>query len=286
MQLKGRFSRREWMKSAGFLMAAAGTSRCGAPASESLAAEIPIGVQLYCVRRELAVEMDSTLASLAQMGFEGVEFADYFDRSARELRMLLDSNGLKCCGTHILLDDMLGDSLKATVEFNQEIGNEYLIVRWLDEERRSSAETFAQTVGLFNEIADNLEPHGMRVGYHNHDYIFERFNGEMLWNILGNESRSGVVLQLDTGNAAMVGIDVYELLERNEGRTATIHLKPYSAAKPDALIGEDELDWNRIVDLCSKTAGTEWYIIEYEREAYPPLEALKANLESFKEVLA
>jgi len=286
MQLKGTFSRREWLKSAGFVMAVAGASRCSEPASKPPGVKIPIGVQLYCVRRELAVEMESTLASLAEMGFEGVEFADYFGRSAGDLRNLLDSNGLKCCGTHILLDDMLGDSLKATVEFNQEIGNEYLIVRWLDEERRSSAETFAQTIGLFNEIADNLEPHGMRVGYHNHDYIFERFNGEMLWNILGDESRDSVVLQLDTGNASMVGVDVYDLLERNGGRTATIHLKPYSTANPDAFIGDDELDWNRIVDLCSKTAGTEWYIIEYEREASPPLEALKANLESFKEVLA
>jgi sugar phosphate isomerase/epimerase len=230
--------------------------------------------------------MEPTLASLAEIGFEGVEFADYFDRSARELRGLLDENGLRCCGTHILLDDMLGDKLQETVEFNQELGNQYLIVRWLDENRRDSKESFAVTIDLFNEVADNLEPYGMRVGYHNHDYIFESFNGKSLWNTLGDETRSSVVLQLDTGNAAMVGVDVYELLERNVGRAVTIHMKPYSAGNPDAFIGEDDLDWKRIIELCKTKAGTDWYIVEYEKEAYPPLQALKSNLEKFKVFLS
>jgi sugar phosphate isomerase/epimerase len=278
MKLERQFSRRELLKSAGFLMMAGCSSRIER-------GRIPIGVQLYCVREELEVEMEPTLESLAEMGFEGVEFADYFNRSAKELRRLLDNYGLKCCGTHILLDDMLGENLKATAEFNQEIGNQYLIVRWLDENRRNSEEAFAETIGLFNEISENLEPYGMRVGYHNHDYIFDSFNGESLWNILADEAHPSVILQLDTGNASLVGVNVYELLERNAGRTTTIHLKPFSSKNPDAFIGEDELDWQRIIQLCETTAGTEWYIVEYEKEAFPPLEALKANLDRFKALL-
>jgi hypothetical protein len=30
--------------------------------------------------------------------------------------------------------------------------------------------------------------------------------------------------------------------------------------------------------------GIEWYIIEYEREGVPPMESLKANLDSFKKL--
>lgn len=277
------FSRREVLKSGAVLLTAAGAARCGSRSTEQ---KIPIGVQLYCVRRELAQEMEATFASLAAMGYEGVEFADYFGRSAKELKSLLDANGLRCCGTHIMLDDMLGENLKATVEFNREIGNEYLIVRWLDEQRRSSQEAFSETIDLFNRISENLEPHGMRVGYHNHDYIFDSFNGRSLWNTLADESRPNVVLQLDTGNASSVGVDVYELLRRNAGRTATIHLKPFSSQDPDAFIGEDELDWKRIIELCQGTAGTEWYIVEYEQEAFPPLEALRDNLDRFRGLLS
>lgn len=247
--------------------------------------EIPYGVQLYCVRHELEQDMEGTLARLARAGFVGVEFADYFGRSAEQLRALLDQNGLRCCGTHIMLDDMLGDRLQETIEFNRTLGNRYLIVRWLSEERRKDRVSFLETARLLNQIAEKLEPHGMQVGYHNHDYIFETFDGKMLWNILADETESRVVLQLDTGNASSRA-DVIELLRRNRGRTHTIHIKPYSTSDPDAFVGDDELDWETIVRLCQSLAGTEWYIIEYEVEGHPPLEALEANLERFKKIVA
>lgn len=248
--------------------------------------QIPIGVQLYCVRHELADDFDGTMAAVAEIGFEGVEFADYFGRSAKELRKSLDDNGLKCCGTHIVLPDMLGDKLKETVEFNLTLGNPYLIVRWLDQSFRSSPEAFDKTVGLFNEVAENLKPHGLRVGYHNHDYIFERFNGKFLWDILGDGTSKNVILQLDTGNAMVQsGVDVVQLLKRHPGRTATIHIKPYSSEKPDAYLGDDELDWPAIIKLCESSAGTEWYIIEYEVEGIPPLQALEDNYLRFKKLL-
>jgi len=38
--------------------------------------------------------------------------------------------------------------------------------------------------------------------------------------------------------------------------------------------------------VVESTGGLEWYIIEYEGDAFPPLEALKANLERFKRMRA
>ncbi|MCS7309894.1 MAG: sugar phosphate isomerase/epimerase, partial [Armatimonadetes bacterium] len=69
---------------------------------------IPIGVQLYSVRDDCAKDLPGTLAAIAKMGYEGVEFAGYHGYSARDLRKLLDDNGLKCCGTHIGIDTLLG----------------------------------------------------------------------------------------------------------------------------------------------------------------------------------
>jgi len=62
-----------------------------------------------------------TLAAVAQIGYRGVEFAGYHGRSAKELRKLLDDNGLIACGTHTPYESVLGDKLKETVEFNRTI---------------------------------------------------------------------------------------------------------------------------------------------------------------------
>jgi sugar phosphate isomerase/epimerase len=274
----------------GFLVSTAGlivASRASAALSVAAGSRKPVGVQLYCVRRELEKDFEGTMKAVADLGYQGVEFADYFGRTAPQLRKSLDDNGLKSCGTHIMLGDMLGDKLKETIEFNQIIGNPYLIIRWLDEVYRSSPQAFADTVKRIAEISEQLKLHGMRVGYHNHNYIFDRFDGKMLWNILADGTPKGVILQLDTGNASLhEGVDVVELLVRNPGRTGTIHIKPYSSSNPDAYLGSDELNWPRIIELCETTAGVDWYIIEYEVEGIPPLKALGDNLQRFRKMIS
>ena len=63
-----------------------------------------------------------------------------------------------------------------------------------------------------------------------------------------------------------------------------MHVKPFSRKDPNAYLGADELDWPAILKAAEGTGGVKWYIIEYEKEGIPPLEALKANLERFKKL--
>jgi sugar phosphate isomerase/epimerase len=228
--------------------------------------------------------MPGTLDRLAEIGFDGVEFADYFGRSASELRGMLDQRGLLCCGTHVYMEDLEGDQFTGTVDFARTLGAEYLIVRWIPEERRDSRESFAQTVQWFNEIAERLEPHDMRVGYHSHDFIFRTLNDETLWDTLARNTRDDVVLQLDTGPATLMGKDVVELIRRYPGRTATMHVKAYSEARPAAVLGEDQIDWDGVAEAAESVGGIEWYILEYEIEGVPPLDALEASLANFRQI--
>src|SRR4051794_19457759 len=70
-----------------------------------------VGLQLYSVRDDCAKDLPGVLKAVAKMGYTGVEFAGYYGRTAQELREMLDSNGLKCYGTHIGLETLLGDNL-------------------------------------------------------------------------------------------------------------------------------------------------------------------------------
>jgi len=78
-------------------------------------ARIPIALQLYSVRQDCAKDLPGTLAAVAKMGYDGVEFAGYHGRSAAELRKMCDDLGLKVAGTHIGLDTLLGDQINATI---------------------------------------------------------------------------------------------------------------------------------------------------------------------------
>jgi len=97
-----------------------------------------IALQLYSVREDCAKDFEGTLKAVAEMGYEGVEFAGYYERSAENLRAILDNFGLKVAGTHIRIDALLGEELGKTVEFNRVLENKFLIVPSLPAEMLSS----------------------------------------------------------------------------------------------------------------------------------------------------
>jgi sugar phosphate isomerase/epimerase len=245
---------------------------------------VPIGTQLWCVRKQLADDIPGTLKALGAMGYEGVELENAFGKSGSEWKTHLDAAGLKACGFHHTLAELHGDKLAASVEFNKAIGNRNLIIRSLEPAVYKSADLLKKTADAVNEIAGRLKPNQMRVGYHNHTSDFNRIDGEYWWNRFADQTSKDVILQFDTGNASeMQGVTPESFIKRNAGRTVTMHVKPFSKKDPNAYLGKDELDWPAIM-TAAESNGIEWYIIEYEKEGVPPLEALKANLEAFKKL--
>ena len=63
-----------------------------------------VGLQLYSVRDEMQNDLEATLKAVKEMGYDYVETAGYFDRTAEEFRALLDKYGLTCISVHQALD--------------------------------------------------------------------------------------------------------------------------------------------------------------------------------------
>ena len=276
-------SRRAFLKAGAAVAAFTGACPTALLAAESYGGnKIPFGLQLYSVRNECAKDLVGTVTAVAKMGYKGVEFAGYYGRDAKTLRQLLDDVGLKCCGTHIALDTLLGDNLAKTVEFNRTLGNTFLIVPSLPAKYTKTHQGWLDAADSFNEIADKVKGQGMRVGYHNHNIEFKPLEGEVPWDTFFNRTKKEVVIQFDMGNGVAEGGDPLVYLKRKPGRVASVHVKPYSKAKANALIGDDEQNWPEIFRLCETVAGVEWYIIEYEKDAYPPLVSVEKTIQVMK----
>lgn len=247
--------------------------------------KIPVALQLYSVRQESEKDFIKTIQAVAEIGYEGVEFAGYFDLSAKELRKVLDDCGLKVAGTHTGIDTVKGDMLKETIEYNQIIGNDNLIIPWLPENMRESKEAWLKTADMFNKLSVQVKAAGMKIGYHNHEMEFEPMDGEMPWDIFAGATDDAVILQLDTGNAGPKNVDPVMFLKKYPGRTVTVHIKEYSKTNKDAMIGEGDMPWKGIINACRTVAGTEWYIVEEEKDVYPPLKSVKISYNNFMKVL-
>ncbi|OGV63775.1 MAG: hypothetical protein A3K19_05065 [Lentisphaerae bacterium RIFOXYB12_FULL_65_16] len=252
-------------------------------------ARIPIGLELYSVRHDLDKDVYGTLKAVKAMGYEGVEFAGPPKHSAPVLRAILDEVGLVCCGWHVPFDMLKDDKLASTIAYHKIVGNRRLVVPWLPAKTRAEWE---KMVPFFNELADKLAVHDMMTGYHNHNVEFTAVDGATPWDVFFSGTERRVIMQLDTGNAYSGEGEPVTILKKYPGRANSVHLKPFSrtAAKEDRkfgfrpIIGEDELDWAEIFRLSETIGNTDWYVVEYESDAFAPMEAVDRCLKALKKM--
>lgn len=280
-----RITRREWLKSSA-CVGVGWVAGAKSPRHASAApAKIPIGLGLWSVREQCKEDLPAVLAAVAEMGYEGVELAhdDYgFDGPA--WRKLLDANGLKCCGMHTTLPKLEGDKLKGMVEFQQALDNRRLILAAVPKNSLASVENMHQTAKLFDDLAEKLRPHEMKIGYHCHGGDFQPVEGEIPWVVLGRRSCPDVIMQLDVGNCLQGGGDYLAMLKEFPGRGVTIHLKEHGAG-PEGVIGEGLIQWDEVFRICETTAGTQWYIVEDETRKGPAaLDAVRRCLANLRKM--
>jgi sugar phosphate isomerase/epimerase len=251
---------------------------------------IPIGLQLYSVRDVAGKDFDGALKQVAEMGFEGVEFAGYgkYGKDPEGLRKLLDSLKLKAAGTHIGADNFKEDKIKATIAFHKTIGCSFLIVP--GDKRFTQPEPSKEYAEFMTKAAETLKAEGLFTGHHNHTQEFAKADGDKTYfDLFAERTSKDVILQQDMGHTMAAGVDPTAIVKKYPGRIKTTHLKnrPAKASGKKPYIGEDNFDWKAYVTACYEVGGTEWFTLE--QEEYPDgktsMECTKISLDGLKGVL-
>src|ERR1051326_1014590 len=191
-------------------VAAAGAS-LPALAANSASAEpppklqkIPIRLDLYSVRDELARDLPNTLKTVAKQGYEVVEFyAPYFKWKApyaKDVRKQLDDLGLRCYSTHNGFESFsTSDNLAHAIELNQILGARYIVLASAPG-GTNGVDGWKSLCVKLTAAVEKLEPHGLGAGYHNHHAEWAKLeNGQRIMEVIAANTPKQFVLQLDVG---------------------------------------------------------------------------------------
>ncbi|HMH20263.1 MAG TPA: TIM barrel protein [Puia sp.] len=263
-----------------------------------------VGIQLYTVREDMKKDPAGTLKALAAMGYHYVEHANYIDRkfyghSATEFKSLLDSLGLKMLSGHTRMDPKHWDAVKKdftdewkwTVDDAATVGQQFVISPWLDESLRKTYDDMLRYMDVFNKSGELCKKHGMKFGYHNHDFEFSQVlgNKKVFDIILQNTDPELVAQQLDMGNLYNGGAIAIAIVMQYPGRFELMHVKDEIKAASgndkyeSTILGEGIVNTKQVIDLGKKSAGTYQFIIEQESyQGKSPLECSKTDLEIMK----
>jgi sugar phosphate isomerase/epimerase len=250
---------------------------------------IPIGLELYSVRDELKKELMGTVRAVGKMGYEDVEFyAPYYEWTpayAKDVRKLLDELGIRCLSTHNSSTSFTAENLPHAIELNQILGSKFIVMA--SSGRVDNLDGWKTVADILNRAAEKLKPAGLRTGFHNHLTEFIPIEGKRPMEVLAANTGKDVMLQLDVGPCVEAGSDPVAWINANPGRIRSMHCKDWSP-KPGngykVLFGEGAVPWKKVFQAAEKNGGVEFYLIEQEGSAFPPMETAERCLTAYRKV--
>lgn len=242
-----------------------------------------IAVQLYTLREETAADFRGTLRKVAELGYEGVEFAGYGDVPAEEMKALLQELGLQVAGSHVSLQ-RLRDDLQGEIDYMKAIGGKYIICPYVSPD--TDEEGWKAVIADLKTYGEEVRKQGLAFGYHNHEFEFEAKVGQSLIfdAIFEATSPETVQVEMDVCWVKRGGQDPLSYIRKYAGRLPLIHMKDfkYEGGGVQTLeLGQGIVPLKDVLEAASE-ADVEWLIVEQDNCQNPPLVSVANSLNWLK----
>ena len=239
----------------------------------SASAQIPkVGVQLYTVRGAMQKDgVDATLAKIAGLGFKEVEFAGYYNRTAKQIKDTLKANGLTSPSTHVQLSQLTDANFPKLVEDSVTIGHKWINLAFLMPNDRGSADKYKSHADAMLAAQEIAKKSGITIGYHNHDFEFEKLGDTDGYEILLDRTKgSGIQFEMDLYWMSIAGKDPISYWTRFPGRFPMVHVKDNAGPPSNEMrpVGSGTINWATLFEK-RKLAGIQHFYVEHDNPADP-----------------
>lgn len=261
-----KLDRRQFMKLAGIATSSAFSSSLFAH-GHSMAnnKHHSIGLQLYTLRDIMQVSVPATLKLAADVGYNELEFAGYFDHDLNDIKQILEGEGITAPSAHFPLD-MFENNINQIIDTSKQLGHKFVVMPWLTEEQRGKdIATYYRLAEDLNRYGETCRSAGLTLAYHNHDFEFENREGELPMNVLLNEtSAENLSIELDLYWTVKAGFDPIAYFKQHPGRFKLWHVKDLATDGDFADVGTGTIDFSAIFAQ-AELAGVKHKFVERDQ---------------------
>jgi sugar phosphate isomerase/epimerase len=274
-------TRREFLKTSGGLV----LGTLFLPYLTEAAKVKDVGINLYSIRESMLADAVATLKELAKIGYKEIESAkstkgNYYGLQPKEIKTIAGDLGLTIRSGHVPVN---GDWQKS-VEAAAEAGQEYLIVPGLPS-RGQTVDNYKKVADIFNKAAEECRKANIVFGYHNGGADFEMKDGQVLYDVLlQNTDPELVKMELDLGWAIVGGADPIKYFNKYPGRFPLWHLKDIRKDKAESIeLGKGRIDIAGLLKN-KKKSDMKFFFVEQEESDTTPMESMRYNFEYLKKL--
>ena len=232
-----------------------------------------IGLQLYTVRDKITQDLDGTLNRLAEIGYNSIEAAGYsaadgtfYGMKPKAFAEKLKGLGMPLHSSHTVAEPDTAEKVFADAA---EAGCQYVIYPYLPEEFRQNIDGYKATAEKFNKIGEIGNKYGVRFGYHNHAFEFDKMDGQIGMDVLIGETDPDLVtFEVDLYWVTKGGHDPVDYIKKHPGRFEIYHVKDMVKTEDMFFspVGVGRIDFESIFAV-KDIAGMKMIFVEQDRSA-------------------
>ena len=226
---------------------------------------LPFALQLYTVRDHMEKDPIATLREVKAAGYDSVELAGLAGHSAAQFKAILDDIGLTPSSAHIGYEELVGDIDQAIADCKA-LGITYAVVPWVGAEMCPDKAAWCTAISQMDKAGAQLRAEGIRLCYHNHDHEFESLDGDVIFDLIfQNSAPENLAAELDTCWVTIGGADPVAILRDFGARCPLLHVKDYTPGDPFrfAEVGRGCMQWDAIF-AAAQEIGVAWYVVEQD----------------------
>lgn len=234
-----------------------------------------LGIQLYTVRTLLEKDIPTTLRQIKEAGIHHVEMAGFYGATLEDWAGWLAEIGLTPTAAHEGIDS-IEDETDRVAHHAKTLGYTSIVIPWISKEVWS--EGWAKFAKRAEKAAEKLQPYGLSLAYHNHDFEFELENGVPGLDIFYTNSDPTLVkAQLDLAWIRQGGQDPAAYVEKYANRIDSVHLKDTKLVghHEDCIAGTGDVDWISAL-AATKKAGVKTGSVEMDNAPGDVMESVAA----------
>ena len=255
-----------------------------------------ISLQMYTMREHTKTweDFNETVKKLHEIGFEMLQYSIADSFNPIEVKKVFDEYGM--------INDsvfcpalLLEENASKVIEQCEIFDTKYVRIDAIQRSLTDNPSGYKMYAHYLNEMSKQYKNHGIKLVYHFHSFEFRRFGNLAGIDILLNETDPEAIQIIpDTHWIHSGGRNVTEFLEEYKDRFDYVHVKDFAIgtmgdrweARPIefAPVGEGNLNWNPIINLCKKLCVKSYAIeqdLTYGRDEF---DCVKSSFNFLKKI--
>lgn len=267
--------------------------------SKELTQKQDIGLQLYTLRNVLPNDFQGTLKRIAAIGYKEVEAYGYNNGNIlttpyTDFKKMLDDLGMRVSSGHYLTGahsaehvGTLSNGWEKACEDAAAAGQEYMIIAFLFPHERGGIDEYKMLCERLNKAAEVCKQYGLKLGYHNHEFEFDEFDGQIAYDVMLTELDPKLVtMEMDLYWVVRAGHEPLKYFEKYPGRFELWHVKDMDKDNPaeTTTAGEGSIDFEAIFRQAD-LAGMKKFYIEQEHYKEDPMLCVEKGFSYVSQIL-